>query len=493
MLATTVAAPPTPPANADFDIMWNYMRSIMDDIVSDVNRGSDISYAKYMALYHASFNFCTSSHLLNRTIDGKSRRRGAINSDSTKPTLYQKITEYFAALLTEPTTQCDGLLDDALLRHYAVAWDKYKTCARIIDREFEYFNRHHVKFLRDEGNKVYPVYTIALVQWRLHFLLPIQGDDMKLTSAILHLIEKQRAGATIDEDLIKTVVVSFVSLGIDERDLKNTFYDVYQKHFEMPFLDMMEQSYRRGSEVSLAANDVMKYVEEATRRLDEEDVRVERYLQPPTCKLLIARCEEVFVREHEKLLQAYLQRLIAQDDKDNSDIDRIHALLGRILDASRRQFVGSVRLLAVLPWPELCAIQPSKLLRGAPYSISQFSLLQDPRIFYATRLETQIASTMVGPAELAANPNNCHNRVGSRSVTMDDFVETFQDMCKLLTARFSPQCKHLCITTNSVYYRTHFNEGSGSVMINSGRSCGRRPVAILHPTVLYKAHRQQKI
>ncbi|OBZ66155.1 Cullin-1 [Grifola frondosa] len=255
-------------------------------------------------------------------------------SFTANPTLYQKITEYFAALLTEPTMQCDGLLDDALLRHYAVAWDKYKTCARIIDRQFEYFNRHCVKFVRNKGKKVYPVYTVALIQWRLHFLLHIQGDDMKLTSAILHLIEKQRAGATIDEDVIKTVVDSFVSLGIDEHDLKNTSYDVYQKHFETPFLDMMEQSYRRESEAFLAANDVMKSVEGATQRLDEEDIRVERYLQPSTCKLLITRCEEVFIREHEKLLQEYLQHLIAQDDKDNSDIDRIRALLGRISDVT---------------------------------------------------------------------------------------------------------------------------------------------------------------
>ena len=58
--------------------------------------------------------------------------------------------------------------------------------------------------------------------------------DQKLATGVLRLIEKQRNGETIDQTLVKKIVDSFVSLGLDESDTNKQSLDVYKEHFETP-------------------------------------------------------------------------------------------------------------------------------------------------------------------------------------------------------------------------------------------------------------------
>ncbi|KAG1734198.1 hypothetical protein EDD22DRAFT_1011609 [Suillus occidentalis] len=64
------------------------------------------------------------------------------------------------------------------------------------------------------------VYTLALVQWKSNFFLHVQSKHTKLAGAILRLIERQRNGETINQGLVKKVVDSFVSLGLNETALR---------------------------------------------------------------------------------------------------------------------------------------------------------------------------------------------------------------------------------------------------------------------------------
>lgn len=59
---------------------------------------------------------------------------------------------------------------------------------------------------------------LALGQWKGHFFLIIQNDGAKLANATLRLIPQQRQGEIIDQTLVKKVVDSFVSLGLDVGD-----------------------------------------------------------------------------------------------------------------------------------------------------------------------------------------------------------------------------------------------------------------------------------
>ena len=185
---------------------------------------------------------------------------------------------------------------------------------------------------------------LALVQWKTNFFLHVQSKHQKLAGAVLRLIERQRNGETIDQGLVKKVVDSFVSLGLDESDINKVSYEVYKEHFESPFLEATEKYYRKESEQFLAENSVPDYMKKADERLREEEDRVERYLNTNTRKALISKCEHVLIREHSERLWEHFQTLLDYD-KDE-DLQRMYALLARIpegLEPLRRKFEDHVK------------------------------------------------------------------------------------------------------------------------------------------------------
>ena len=182
------------------------------------------------------------------------------------------------------------------------------------------------------------------MQWKSNFFLHVQSKHQKLAGAILRLIELQRNGETIDQGLVKKVVDSFVSLGLDESDINKVSYEVYREHLETPFLDATEKYYRQESKAFLTENSVADYLKKAEERLREEEDRVERYMNTNTRKALITKCEHVLIREHAELMWDNFQTLLDYD-KDE-DLQRMYALLSRIpegLEPLRKRFEDHVK------------------------------------------------------------------------------------------------------------------------------------------------------
>ena len=171
---------------------------------------------------------------------------------------------------------------------------------------------------------------LSLVQWKNNFFIHVQSKNSKLAGAILRLIERQRNGQEIDQGLVKKVVDSFVSLGLDEADINKAHLDVYKEHLELPFLEATEKYYKLESEAFLAENSISDYLKRAEERLREEEDRVERYLNTNTRKPLISKCEHVLIREHSTMMHESIQSLFDYD-KDE-DLQRMYALLARIPD-----------------------------------------------------------------------------------------------------------------------------------------------------------------
>ncbi|KAG2122604.1 Cullin [Suillus clintonianus] len=261
-----------------------------------------VSYSKYMSLYTAAYNCYTSSRVHSTTTDSVGQGSRAAGANLMGSDLYNNLIRYFIAHLK-------------LLK----------------DRE------------RDEGRKgVYPVYTLALVQWKSNFFLHVQSKHTKLAGAILRLIEHQRNGETIDQGLVKTVVDSFVSLGLDESDINKASLDVYREHLETPFLDATEKYYEQESEAFLAESSVSDNLKKAEERLKEEEDSVDRYLNADTRKQLVSKCEHVLIRQHSdwESFQSLLDF-----DKDE-DLQRMYALLSRIpegLEPLRKKFEEHVK------------------------------------------------------------------------------------------------------------------------------------------------------
>ncbi|KAJ7508747.1 Cullin [Mycena galericulata] len=329
-----------PPKTADLDETWSFLTAGVDHIMTKLETG--LSFAGYTSLYTTVYNYCTSTKMHGK-LEGNRTGANLVGSD-----LYNKLTDYFANHFKPIVQKAELLQDEALLRYYAAEWDRYTTGANYLNRLFTYLNRYWVKRERDEGKKaVYQVYTLALAQWREHLFTPLQPP---LTAAILRLVAAQRDGASIDQALVKKVVDSFVSLGLDAADPNKECLDVYKEQFEAPFLAATEAYYASEAEAFLNAGgaqgsgNIPEYLKKAEARLREEEERVVRYLHAKTRKDLVGRCETVLLRVHAPRMWDAFQTLL--DFDADEDLQRMYALLARIsdgLEPLRRKFEAHVK------------------------------------------------------------------------------------------------------------------------------------------------------
>ena len=256
--------------------------------------------------------------------------------------LYRNLKKYLKGHLEDLFERSKGHVDEALLTYYIREWDRYTTAAKYINHLFKYLNRHWVKREVDEGKKdVYDVYTLHLVSWRQVFFDKVHTS---VIDAVLKMVKKQRDGETIEQSQIKSIVDSFVSLGLDETDSTKSTLDVYRFNFEKPFLDATTQYYQEESAQFVAQNPVVEYMKKAETRLQEEKDRVGLYLHQDIMNPLMKTCLNVLVTEHSIVLREEFQVLLDNDRQE--DLARMFKLLIRIVDGLeplRTKFEAHVR------------------------------------------------------------------------------------------------------------------------------------------------------
>lgn len=331
---------PPRPAKEDVDGTWAYLESGVEKIQNHLHEGLDMD--TYMNVYTAVHNFCTAQrgngpqgtiHL------GASAQRGAhlIGDD-----LYQRLRHYLRTHLEMVYAKGREHTQEALLTYYIKQWNRYTNAAKYVNHLFKYLNRHWVKREVDEGKKdVYDVYTLHLVMWKDEFFMKVHEDVM---AAVLRMVEKQRTGETIEQSQIKSIVDSFVSLGLDDQDPTKTTLDIYKFYFAKPFLEATETFYRNESSQFLTDNPVVEFMKKADARLIEEKNRVPMYLHSDITTDLIKCTLKALVEEHAPTLRDEFQRLLNADKQE--DLARMYGLLSRIpagLDPLRTRFEEHVR------------------------------------------------------------------------------------------------------------------------------------------------------
>jgi cullin 1 len=309
-----------------------------------VNLSAGLDLKTYMTLYTSIHNFCTAQKAVGIQTNLNSTQRGAhlLGED-----LYKRLNEYLRKHLTGVHAEMIKHVDEALLTFYITEWKRYTTAGTYNNHMFRYLNRHWVKREMDEGKKdIFDIYTLHLVRWKEDMFGSTQNAVM---DAVLRLVEKQRNGETIEQSKIKSVVDSFVSLGIDEQDSTKTTLDVYRKHFEEPFLEATKVYYEKESAEFLAVNSVVDFMKKAERRLDEEKERVPLYLLQEIMAPLMKTCEAALIAKHANVLRDEFQVLLDNDREE--DMARMYKLLARIpegLDPLRAKFEAHVRSAGLL-------------------------------------------------------------------------------------------------------------------------------------------------
>ncbi|KAF1992417.1 cullin-2 [Aulographum hederae CBS 113979] len=329
------AMPPMPNKD-DAHGTWLYLQAGVEKIMVELQEGMDMK--TYMGLYTAIHNFCTAQKAVST--GGFSHNRGGAHLLGEE--LYNHLISYLQNHLAEVHTRSKSHVDEALLTFYIKEWARYTTAGQYNNHLFRYLNRHWVKREMDEGKKnIYDIYTLHLVRWKEDMFMATHNSVM---SSVLKLVEKQRNGETIEQSQIRSIVQSFVSLGLDESDSSKTTLDVYKEHFEKPFLEATSEYYKNESKSFVAVNSVVEYMKKAEQRLDEEKERVGLYLLADIMNPLMKACEEVLITAHADTLIEEFQVLL--DNDRQADMARMYRLLSRIpsgLDPLRQKFETHVR------------------------------------------------------------------------------------------------------------------------------------------------------
>ncbi|CEO59465.1 Putative Cullin [Penicillium brasilianum] len=329
-------AMPQTPHKDDLEETWSFLEAGINSVMLKLEEGVDMK--TYMALYTAVHNFCTSQKAVANN-QGLQAHRGA---HLLGEELYKLLGEYLSRHLEVVLNESKGHAEEALLGFYIREWTRFTTAAKYVNHLFSYLNRHWVKREIDEGKKnVYDVYTLHLVKWKDDFF---ENVHEKVMDAVLNLIEKQRNGETIEQSQIKSIVDSFVSLGLDENDSKKSTLEVYRQYFQRPFIDATRTYYENESRQFVAENSVVEYMKKAEARLEEEKARVGLYLHQDVAKTLTETCLDVLVTAHSTLLRDEFQILL--DNERQEDLARMYRLLSRIkegLDPLRSTFENHVR------------------------------------------------------------------------------------------------------------------------------------------------------
>ncbi|KAK4999412.1 ubiquitin ligase (cullin) of SCF [Elasticomyces elasticus] len=332
----------TLPPKDDIQATWKFLEGGVETIMNSLRDGVDLK--TYMMLYTAIHNFCTAQKAVGhggtglQSLNGGSHRGAHLLGED----LYKRLQKYLKDHLKKSHDQLAKHSDEAQLRYYIEEWHRFTTAGGYIQHLFKYLNRHWVKREIDEGKKdVYDIYTLHLVSWKVGMFEASGNTVMK---AVLRLVEKLRNGETIEMSQIKTVLDSFVALGIDEADTTKTTLDVYRQHFEAPYVQATREYYTQESQAFLAENSVVEYMKKAERRLQEEKDRVGLFLISEITLPLMKACEDVLIKDHCAILRDEFQTRLNDDRRE--DMKRMYALLARIpdgLDPLRNRFEVHVR------------------------------------------------------------------------------------------------------------------------------------------------------
>lgn len=221
-----------------------------------------------------------------------------------------------------------GLLSELRRR-----WENHKLYIKWMEKIFQYLDRYFVNM-----RSVDPLKTKGLQIFKSQVFDEIYTEA---TKAVLELIDAEREGNTIPEDIVQAVVEMYVWLGIDS-------LSVYNSELEDALLPASAAFYSRRSKFWMGSLDLPEYLIRAEQALKSEDDRVDRYLSSSSLAKLRGVTIMQLLQEPQVELLAKptnIQVLLDQDRLD--DLSRAYRMFALVegglapIAAAFRQFVTS--------------------------------------------------------------------------------------------------------------------------------------------------------
>lgn len=218
----------------------------------------------------------------------------------------QMLYEYYKKVIREycedSVSLMQGLVGEDLLKKLANLWEKNTILVYWMQRVFQYLDR----FFTKNNNEFPDLFTAAMLSFKEAVYDNVLKDQC--IEALICAINKERDGYDIDQDVMRLLVEMLCTVGdpqpsiVKQKDngtdrlmWNSLMKGVYRQHFEGLFLSRTAQYYKSKVAGWLAEHSCPVFLKEVQKRLDDEDSRLNRYLDRSAEQDLRAVCQRELI------------------------------------------------------------------------------------------------------------------------------------------------------------------------------------------------------
>mmetsp|Transcript_8191 Transcript_8191/g.26036 ORF Transcript_8191/g.26036 Transcript_8191/m.26036 type:complete len:758 (+) Transcript_8191:55-2328(+) len=258
------------------------------------------SKASYAELYTTVYNMCT-----QRTPNNWSEQLYRRYGDAQKEYVKRQVIP----ALAEKT-------DIPLMKELLHRWSNHKIYVKWMDRFFTYLDRYYVKLQSAE-----PLHNRG---YQIFLQLVFEEVKKDTRTALLRVINLERQGEQIDQDLVKGVIEMFIDLGLGGLNTYNT-------EFEESFLPATTDYFVRQASGWLSEDSFPEYLRKAEAALSAEEHRVTSYLhrstQPKVKSVVI---QALLAQPQAQLLEKDTAVIYLLDNDKREDLGRMHRMFNLV-------------------------------------------------------------------------------------------------------------------------------------------------------------------
>ncbi|GAA5869095.1 hypothetical protein JCM8547_008696 [Rhodosporidiobolus lusitaniae] len=261
-----------------------------------------------------------------------------------------------------------------------------------------------------------------------HSVLSDDGISTRITSSLLHLIQRERTGTLIPRPLLRSLL-----------SLLHTFSpSTYTTLFTSPFYASTSSFYESEGQTLAATLDSSAYLRRVTERLKEEGERCESVVGEEHREKVLGMVEEKMISGH---VEAIAEKDTAELCKNNAreDLSTLYVLLSRIskVDVLRRAFLEHLKSSGhslVLDTSQDAQMVPNLIsFRHTALALVQDCFANAPEFAAAINgaFEFFINKRENKPAEMMAKYLDAKLRSGNRSMDDAQLEATLNDVLYL--------------------------------------------------------------
>lgn len=295
----------------DFDVTW----VVLKETVKGVITLSDVPRAVWNDRFTDVYDLCVAYP----------EPLGDKLYQETKAFLHNHVNELFKTVVCNKG-------DSNLLATYHSYWLQYSRGVEYVNKLCLYLNTQHIKKQKlseadlNYGNvnleiqeQMLEIGELGLDIWKRNMIEPLKESLLEL---LLDAIKSDRCGESPNQAVIQGVIHSLVSV---ENYKKKNPMELYERLFEVPFLEATGDHYRFEASKLFQDCDCSLYMEKVIQRLDEENLRSRKFLHPSSYEKVTQECQQRMIADHLQFLHGECQGMVAQEIR--KDLRNMYSLL----------------------------------------------------------------------------------------------------------------------------------------------------------------------